>query len=83
VVLNLSNLKWRCKFSSAFVINASVRTNLLLSSRFGSGAGFSNYFGQPPYQSKAVDAYIKNLNGLYDGLYNKSGRGYPDVAAQR
>jgi tripeptidyl-peptidase-1 len=51
-------------------------------SRFGSGAGFSNYFGAPGYQSKTVDAYIASLNGLYDGLYNKSGRGYPDVAAQ-
>jgi tripeptidyl-peptidase-1 len=50
--------------------------------RFGSGAGFSNYFTAPEYQSSTVSAYIKSLNGLYDGLYNKSGRGYPDVAAQ-
>ena len=51
-------------------------------SRFGSGAGFSNYFGAPSYQTKTVNAYIKSLNGLYNGLYNKSGRAYPDVAAQ-
>lgn len=51
-------------------------------SRFGSGAGFSNYFPAPSYQKKTVNAYIKSLNGLYDGLYNKTGRGYPDVAAQ-
>lgn len=50
--------------------------------RFGSGAGFSNYFGAPAYQKPTVDAYIASLNGLYNGLYNKSGRGYPDVAAQ-
>jgi tripeptidyl-peptidase-1 len=50
--------------------------------RFGSGAGFSNYFGVPSYQAETTSAYIKSLNGLYDGLYNKSGRGYPDVAAQ-
>ncbi|KAF1991424.1 tripeptidyl-peptidase 1 precursor [Aulographum hederae CBS 113979] len=50
--------------------------------RFASGAGFSNYFSAPAYQSKTVNAYIKSLNGLHDGLYNKSGRGYPDVAAQ-
>jgi len=50
--------------------------------RFGSGAGFSNYFGAPDYQADTVSAYIASLNGLYDGLYNKSGRGYPDVAAQ-
>jgi tripeptidyl-peptidase I len=50
--------------------------------RFGSGAGFSNYFGAPDYQADTVSDYIDSLNGLYDGLYNKSGRGYPDVAAQ-
>jgi len=51
-------------------------------SRFGSGAGFSNYFPAPEYQKGTVDAYISSLDGLYDGLYNKGGRGYPDVAAQ-
>jgi tripeptidyl-peptidase I len=48
---------------------------------FTSGAGFSNYFAQPSWQSKAVDAYIASLNGEYDGFYNKSGRAYPDIAA--
>ena len=28
-----------------------------------------------------MDAYIASLNGEYDGLYNKSGRAYPDIAA--
>ncbi|KAK5136110.1 hypothetical protein LTR08_004160 [Meristemomyces frigidus] len=51
-------------------------------SRFGSGAGFSNYFGAPAYQQATVDAYIAGLDGLYSGLFNTSGRGYPDVAAQ-
>ena len=41
---------------------------------FASGAGFSNYFDQPAYQSKAVNAYIDGLDGLYDGFYNKSGK---------
>lgn len=50
--------------------------------RFGSGAGFSEYFPAPSYQAKTVAAYIKSLKGLYDGFYNKKGRGYPDVAAQ-
>ena len=48
---------------------------------FTSGAGFSNYFAQPSYQSKVVDAYIAGLDGLYDGFYNKSGRAYPEIAA--
>ncbi|KAJ9611744.1 hypothetical protein H2200_004928 [Cladophialophora chaetospira] len=48
---------------------------------FNSGAGFANYFEQPSYQAKAVDAYVAGLGGLYDGLYNKSGRAYPDISA--
>lgn len=51
-------------------------------SRYASGGGFSNYFKAPKYQKKTVQAYIESLGGLYDGLYNKQGRGYPDVAAQ-
>ncbi|OCK77206.1 subtilisin-like protein [Lepidopterella palustris CBS 459.81] len=49
---------------------------------FTSGAGFSNYFPMPEYQKRAVESYIKSLDGLHDGLYNKSGRAYPDIAAQ-
>jgi tripeptidyl-peptidase-1 len=48
---------------------------------FTSGAGFSNYFAQPSWQSKAVNAYIASLDGEYDGLYNKCGRAYPDISA--
>ncbi|KAI1342955.1 tripeptidyl-peptidase 1 precursor [Xylariaceae sp. FL0016] len=46
------------------------------------GGGFSNYFPMPHYQKKVAKQYIENLDGLYDGLYNKSGRGYPDISAQ-
>jgi len=34
-----------------------------------SGGGFSRYFSQPSYQTGAVSAYIKKLNGTYNGLY--------------
>lgn len=51
-------------------------------SRFGSGAGFSNYFTRPSYQASTVDGYLGKIGGLYAGLYNSSGRAYPDVAAQ-
>ena len=41
-----------------------------------------NYFERPAYQQHGVvDAYIRSLDGKYDGRYNKLGRGYPDVAA--
>jgi tripeptidyl-peptidase-1 len=49
---------------------------------WSSGSGFSNYFSAPDYQKKEVTTYIKNLKGKYDGLYNKAGRGYPDISAQ-
>jgi len=49
---------------------------------FFSGGGFSNYFKQPSYQKAAVEKYLKALpKGVYKGLYNPSGRAYPDVAA--
>lgn len=49
---------------------------------FSSGGGFSNYFGRPTYQDKVVPAYINSLGSSFQGLYNTSGRGYPDIAAQ-
>lgn len=49
-----------------------------------SGGGFSNYFGQPSWQSDAVTKYLSEANGdLPDSdKFNTSGRGYPDVSAQ-
>ncbi|KAI0378762.1 tripeptidyl-peptidase 1 precursor [Hypomontagnella monticulosa] len=49
---------------------------------YTSGGGFSNYFTAPAYQAKHASNYVENLKGLYDGLYNKAGRGYPDISAQ-
>jgi tripeptidyl-peptidase-1 len=46
-----------------------------------SGGGFSNYFPTPSYQAKQVGEYIAALDSSYTGLFNASGRGYPDVAA--
>jgi tripeptidyl-peptidase-1 len=49
---------------------------------FTSGAGFSNYFPQPAYQSAFVDNYLDTYIGaMYEGLYNKSGRAYPEISA--
>lgn len=39
---------------------------------YTSGSGFSNYFSRPSYQDGVVDTYVKNLGGLYKGLYNPS-----------
>ncbi|KAJ7908382.1 family S53 protease-like protein [Mycena leptocephala] len=48
---------------------------------FSSG-GFSNYFEAPAYQKGAVDAYISSLGDTYSGLFNTTGRGFPDVSAE-
>ncbi|KAI0696966.1 family S53 protease-like protein [Cerioporus squamosus] len=48
---------------------------------FSSG-GFSNIFPRPSFQSTAVPSFLTSLGSTYAGLYNVSGRGFPDVAAQ-
>ncbi|KAI9068395.1 subtilisin-like protein [Trametes sanguinea] len=48
---------------------------------FSSG-GFSNLFARPKYQDTAVKAYLQKLNKTNAGLFNSSGRAFPDIAAQ-
>ena len=48
---------------------------------FTSG-GFSNIFAQPDYQADAVAGYLKTLGNTNQGLFNASGRAFPDVATQ-
>ena len=48
---------------------------------FSSG-GFSNIFKRPAYQDDAVAAYLKQLGNTNKGLFNASGRAYPDVSTQ-
>ncbi|KAA8645989.1 hypothetical protein EYZ11_004014 [Aspergillus tanneri] len=47
-----------------------------------SGGGFSERFSRPSYQDASVSGYLDQLGGRWDGLYNRDGRGIPDVAAQ-
>lgn len=48
---------------------------------FSSG-GFSDLWERPAYQDKAVGDYLEKLGSQWEGLYNRNGRGFPDVAAQ-
>ncbi|KAG8411214.1 hypothetical protein J3459_016525 [Metarhizium acridum] len=61
---------------------------------FSSGGGFSNIWSTPDYQKDAVSAYFSKHDPGYKsyttddgtvpatgGIYNRAGRGYPDVAA--
>ncbi|KAH9008580.1 subtilisin-like protein [Lactarius deliciosus] len=47
-----------------------------------SGGGFSDYFERPWYQEEVVSTFLQHLGNQYQGLYNASGRGVPDIAAQ-
>ncbi|GLB42698.1 putative pro-kumamolisin, activation domain [Lyophyllum shimeji] len=47
-----------------------------------SGGGFSRYFARPSYQASAVSSYLGSLGNTYKGLYNETGRAYPDISAQ-
>ncbi|KAF8259419.1 subtilisin-like protein [Lactarius quietus] len=47
-----------------------------------SGGGFSNYFGIPRYQLQAVPPFLRTIGNTYQGLYNRDGRGVPDISAQ-
>ncbi|CAH7666887.1 peptidase S8/S53 domain-containing protein [Phakopsora pachyrhizi] len=50
---------------------------------FYSGGGFSNYFKQPEWQRNDVFDYLGFLGEeTYSGMFDGSGRGFPDVAAQ-
>ncbi|KAF7366242.1 Family S53 protease-like protein [Mycena venus] len=55
--------------------NPEVATNL-------TGGGFSDVFQRPWYQTQAVDSFLKTIPPNFAGKFNKSGRGYPDVAVQ-
>ncbi|KAI0291849.1 subtilisin-like protein [Russula brevipes] len=46
-----------------------------------SGGGFSNYFAQPSYQKNAVSSYLRQLGTKYSGLFNHTGRAYPDISS--
>ncbi|OOF91438.1 hypothetical protein ASPCADRAFT_155183 [Aspergillus carbonarius ITEM 5010] len=48
---------------------------------FSSG-GFSDYWARPSYQDTAVKSYLASLGSKFSGLFNASGRAFPDVAAQ-
>ncbi len=49
---------------------------------FASGGGFSNVFARPRFQERHVARYLKNVELPYGpNVFNRTGRAYPDVAA--
>ncbi|KAG9733026.1 subtilisin-like protein, partial [Aureobasidium melanogenum] len=47
-----------------------------------SSGGFSDVFPRPDWQEKEVENYLDTLGTRLAGMYNSSGRGFPDVSAQ-
>ncbi|KAH9016942.1 subtilisin-like protein [Lactarius pseudohatsudake] len=47
-----------------------------------SGGGFSNIFIRPEYQEQAVTTFLQRQGNEYEGNYNASNRGIPDLSAQ-
>ena len=62
-------------------VGATTGINPETAASFSSG-GFSNIFTQPLYQSSAVSAYLAQLGTTNAGLFNPTGRGFPDVSTQ-
>jgi tripeptidyl-peptidase-1 len=60
---------------------------------FSSAGGFSNTFPRPDYQDDVISKYFETAKpsfpsynggdnvGAHGGVYNKAGRGFPDVSA--
>ncbi|KAJ7483186.1 peptidase S8/S53 domain-containing protein [Mycena latifolia] len=61
-------------------VGGTTRVNPEVAVSF-SGGGFSRYFAQPSYQSASVAPFLTNLGTKFSGLFNASGRAYPDVSA--
>ncbi|GFF55510.1 tripeptidyl-peptidase sed3 [Aspergillus udagawae] len=68
-----------CPFVTAVGGTYDVQPEKAIS--FSSG-GFSDRFPRPSYQDSSVQGYLEQLGSRWNGLYNPSGRGFPDVAAQ-
>ncbi|KAI2776294.1 DHS-like NAD/FAD-binding domain-containing protein [Daldinia loculata] len=67
-----------CPYVTA--VGATGNTLPLEGADFSTG-GFSNYFARPEWQKGVVDEYLSTLNGSHRGLYNASGRAFPDISA--
>ncbi|KAI0880530.1 subtilisin-like protein [Annulohypoxylon maeteangense] len=69
-----------CPYVTA--VGATGNTLPLEGADFSTG-GFSNYFARPEWQKEAVDGYVSALmaNGSHRGLYNDTGRAFPDISA--
>ncbi|KAE8143783.1 peptidase S8/S53 domain-containing protein [Aspergillus pseudotamarii] len=62
-------------------VGATYKTTPERATYFSSG-GFSDYWARPEWQEEAVSSYLETIGDAFQGLFNASGRAFPDVAAQ-
>ncbi|KIK66625.1 hypothetical protein GYMLUDRAFT_37782 [Collybiopsis luxurians FD-317 M1] len=65
-----------------FVTSVGATTGVNETSALFSSGGFSNIFTRPSYQDTDVTDYLNALGSTNSGLFNRTGRAFPDVAAQ-
>lgn len=76
--MRASDRNWRPFLSSVTAVGASSISDDSTSEEVDprNSGGFSELFSRPAYQDAAVPRYLEALEtGIYDGLYNPSGRG--------
>ncbi|KAJ7699851.1 peptidase S8/S53 domain-containing protein, partial [Mycena metata] len=64
-----------------WVTSVGATRNVVEIAAFLSSGGFSNVFPAPSYQAADTAAYLAQLGLTYQGMYNASRRGFPDVSA--
>ena len=69
-----------CPFVTA--VGSTIGINPERAVNFTSG-GFSNLFAQPSYQSAAVASFLETVPSDFPGVFNSTGRGFPDVSNRR
>ncbi|KAI0645469.1 family S53 protease [Trametes meyenii] len=65
-----------------FMTSVGATTGIPETSASFSSGGFSNFFAQPSYQASAVSTFLNALGNTNSGKFNRTGRAFPDVAAQ-
>jgi hypothetical protein len=65
-----------CPFVTSVGATLGVQPELAINF---TGGGFSDVFASPSYQTTAVSGFLATLPSDFAGVFNKSGRGYPDV----
>ncbi|KAJ6561724.1 peptidase S8/S53 domain-containing protein [Mycena capillaripes] len=76
-------------FSPVFPASCPFVTTVGATQGFGpeiainfTGGGFSAFFPAPSYQSAAIAGFLETIPSNFTGIFNTSGRGFPDVSLQ-